>query len=262
MRTIWVLLLAAICVCETTSCQNSTEKPEETNLSSEKTIFVYGNGMDRAFIRYVIGLTNKTDPKICFFPTAAADHEQVIAYWDYLCEGLPLKPSVLRTFISSSPEQQTFEELILDSDAIIVGGGSTLNMIAIWKAQGIDTILYEAYNRGIVLAGGSAGSLCWFTGGYSDSRPRELSLIEGLGFLDFSHSPHYNGEPGRRPLYQQAILEGKLKPGYACDDNAGLLFIDGKMAKAVSLDSKNSSYFVTVKEGKLHEQKLSAEIIE
>ena len=119
----------------------------------------------------------------------------------------------------------------------------------------------KAYNNGIILAGGSAGSLCWFIGGYSDSRPKELTLIECLGFLDYSHSPHYNGEPARKPLYQEAILEGKLKPGYACDDNAGLLFINGKVAKSVSLNSKNNNYFVYIKNGKIHEDKLPTEII-
>jgi len=130
---------------------------------------------------------------------------------------LPLRPYVLRTFINSSPDQKTFEEQILNYDAIIFGGGNTLNMLAIWKAQGIDTVLRKAYDEGIVLAGGSAGSLCWFTGGYSDSRPKQLSIVYGLGFLNFSHCPHYHSEPDKKPLYQQAILEGKLKEGYACE---------------------------------------------
>ena len=261
MKAIWLLFLAAICICETTSCQNLTGKSDSNNQQIEKTIFVYGDGMEKIFIKYIINLTGKSNPKICFIPTAAADDERVIGYWYRMCADLPLRPNVLKTFISSSPEQKTFEEEILDSDAIIVGGGNTLNMIAIWKAQGIDTILKKAYNKGIILAGGSAGSLCWFTGGYSDSRPKKLTLIECLGFLDYSHSPHYNGEPARRPLYQQAILEGKLKPGYACDDNAGLLFINGKLAKSVSLNSKNNSYYVYTENGKLHEEKLPAEII-
>ncbi len=134
-------------------------------------------------------------------------------------------------------------------------------MLAIWKVQGIDTLLRMAYEKGIILAGGSAGSLCWFTGGYSDSRPRELSLIECLGFLDYSHSPHYNGEPARRPLYQQAILNRQLKPGFACDDNSGLLFINGKMVKSVSLNSHNHNYYVSIKDGELNEEKLPTEII-
>jgi dipeptidase E len=253
--------MTGILMYETSSCQNSVTSSAEASQQIEKTIFVYGNGLDRIFIRFVADLTHKSNPKICFFPTAAADDEHAIGYWFRLCEDLPVTPSVLQTFISSSPEQKTFEEEILGSDAIIVGGGNTLNMIAIWKAQGIDTILRKAYDRGIILAGGSAGSLCWFTGGYSDSRPKELSLIKCLGFLDYSHTPHNNGEPARKPLYHKAILEGKLKPGYACDDNAGLLFINGKMERSVSLNSKNNNYFVSVKNGKIYEEKLVTEII-
>lgn len=263
MKKIRILLsvLVIVCACNTISCQNPAGKSNSSGQPPQKTIFVFGNGMDRSFIRYLITLTGKKNPKICFFPTAAADNERVIAYYQKLIEGLPFEPDVLRTFISSSPEQRTFEEQILGSDAIIVGGGNTLNMLAIWKAQGIDTLLRMAYNKGIILAGGSAGSLCWFTGGYSDSRPKELSLIECLGFLDYSHSPHYNGEPARKPLYHKAILEGKLKPGYACDDNAGLLFVNGKMAKSVSLDSDSHNYYVTVKDGKIREEELLSEIV-
>jgi dipeptidase E len=261
MKNIWIFLFITTCIYNTSSCQSSAGKSDVTSHQAEKTIFVYGNGMDRSFIKYVVALTHKENPKICFFPTAAADDPRVIGYWYKLCDGLPLQPDALKTFISSSPEQMTFEEQILESDAIIVGGGNTLNMLAIWKAQGIDTLLRMAYNKGIVLAGGSAGSLCWFTGGYSDSRPKELSLIECLGFLDYSHSPHYNGEPARKPLYHQAILEGKLKPGYACDDNAGLLFVNGKMIKSVALNHDNHNYYISVKDGKLHEEKLPSEII-
>jgi dipeptidase E len=258
---IFLSILIIVCAYNTTSCQNPSEKSGSSNQPPDKTIFVYGNGMERSFIRYLVTLTGKKNPKICFFPTAAADDGRVIAYYQKLIEGLPFEPDILVTFISSSPEQKTFEEQIFDSDAILVGGGNTLNMLAIWKAQGIDTLLRAAYNKGIILAGGSAGSLCWFTGGYSDSRPKELSLIECLGFLDYSHSPHYNGEPARKPLYHKAILEGKLKPGYACDDRAALLFINGKMAKSLSLDAENHNYYVSVKNGKLVEEELPTEII-
>lgn len=261
MYKIFISILMAICTYNVSSCKSQTKNSITTNQLVDKTIFVYGDGLEKAFIRYVIKLTKKRNPKICFFPTAAADDERVIGYWYKMCEDLPLEPSVLKTFISSSQEQITFEQQILGADAIIVGGGNTLNMMAIWEAQGIDTILRIAYEKGIVLAGGSAGSLCWFTGGYTDSRPKELSLIQCLGFLNYSHSPHYNGEPERKPLYKKAILEGELKSGYACDDNAGLLFVNGKMVKSVSLNLNNHNYFVSVKDGKIDEEKLPTEII-
>jgi dipeptidase E len=260
MKKKLIFILFTICFCEVTSCQNLSRNCDSDN-QVDKKILVYGNGMDKVFINYVIKLTDKRNPRVCFFPTAAADDERVISYWYRICSDLPLTATVLKTFISSSPGQKTFEEEILDVDAIIVGGGNTLNMLAIWKAQGIDTLLRMAYDKGIVLSGGSAGSLCWFTGGYTDSRPRELSLIKCLGFLDYSHSPHYDKEPARRTLYLQAISDGTLKPGYACDDEAGLLFVNGKMIKSVSLNSNSHNYYVSMKDGKPYEEELPAEII-
>jgi peptidase E len=230
-------------------------------IAQDKTIFVTGGSFGRPYIQYVASLTKKTNPKICFVPTASADNPYGIANWYSNCEDLPVRPYVLRTFINSNPNQKSWEEMILGMDAIIVGGGSTLNMMAIWKAQGIDTVLKKAYDKGIVMAGGSAGSLCWFTGGSTDSRPKELTVVECLGFLDFSHSPHYHAEPARRPLYHQLVLQGRLKAGYACDDRAGLLFINGKLSKSVTLSADNNNYFVQVVDGKIKEDLIPAEIL-
>jgi len=226
-----------------------------------KTIFVYGGGFNHVFIKYIAELTNKPNPKICFIPTASADNPYAINAWYSECENLAVTPFVMRTFINSSTTKRTFEEQLMEMDAIVVGGGNTLNMIAIWKAQGIDTVLKKAYNKGIILCGGSAGSLCWFDAGSTDSRPKELTFVQGLGLLDYSHSPHYHAEADRRPLYHKAILNGKLKPGYACDDLAGLLFVNGKFKKSVSQNKDNNNYFVSVEKGKIKEELLPAEII-
>lgn len=234
---------------------------EDTKRAMDKIIFVAGGGLNKTYINYVAGLTNKTNPKICFVPTATGDSPNTILTWYANCEDLPIRPYVMRSFINSNTTLQSFEEIIMSMDAIIVGGGNTLNMMAIWKAQGIDTALRKAYEQGIVLAGGSAGSLCWFTGGSTDSRPKELTIVEGLGILNFSHSPHYLEESGRRPLYHQLILSGKLKAGYACDDRAGLLFVNGEVKKSVTQDENHHNYFVSAKDGKINEQLLPAEII-
>ncbi|MGC9344797.1 MAG: Type 1 glutamine amidotransferase-like domain-containing protein, partial [Bacteroidales bacterium] len=252
------LFLITLFLFTVSSCQDLSHKSSDLPGPGDKTILVYGNGLHPVFIKYLAKLTNKDRAKICFLPTAAADNPRVAEYWFNLSSGISIEPSVLITFISSSPEQQSFEQQIMESDAIIVGGGNTLNMIAIWKAQGIDTLLRKAYNKGIIMAGGSAGSLCWFTGGYTDSRPQELTLMEGLGFLDFSHSPHYQN-PTRKELFQKAILKGDLNSGYGCDDGAGLLFINGKMVKALSLENNCNSYFVYREYNKLVEKILPAE---
>jgi dipeptidase E len=231
------------------------------NTNTDRIIFVSGGDFSKPFIKYVASLTNKPNPKICFIPTASADNPYAINGWYGSCVELPLRPYVLRTFINSAPNQKTFEETLLDMDAIVVGGGSTLNMLAIWKAQGIDTVLKKAYDKGIVLSGGSAGSLCWFTGGFTDSRPKELSIISCLGFLNYSHVPHYHSEPARKPMYQNAVLSGALKPGYACDDRAGLLFVNGVLKKSISQDTINNNYFISVQGGQIKEDLLPAELL-
>lgn len=218
--------------------------------------------MQKAFIVQVIALTGKARPKICFLPTASADSPKSALMWSELCKGLPMEPSSLNIWVNSSPEQQSFEEQLGAIDAVIVGGGSTLNMIALWKAQGIDTLLKKAYRKGVVMAGGSAGSLCWFQGGYSDSRPKKLSIVAGLSFLPYSHCPHYHSQPTRKPLYIHALLSGQLQAGYACDDKAAILFQNEKYSKSVSLDNQSHTYYLDVKNGQIEEKMLSATHIE
>ncbi len=227
----------------------------------EKKLFVYGGQVNKEFIKYTAELTGKENPKICFIPTATADNQYYINYWYELCSGLTLTPKVMEVWINSTSQKESFEEILLSMDAIIVGGGNTLNMLAIWKAQEIDLALKKAYEKGIIIAGGSAGSLCWFNAGTTDSRPKELTIVKGLGFLDFSHCPHYHSEETRKPLYHKNILEKKLSDGYACDDKSGILFINGKVSKSLSTDSESFSYYVYEKDGKIIEEKLTAEII-
>jgi len=188
--------------------------------SQDQYIFPYGSGPSKEFIKEIIKLTGKERPKICYLPTASGDSERGIIRWYDLVHDLPVEPSVQRVWISSYRQKKSFEEVLLNVDAIVVGGGNTLNMMAIWKAQGIDKVLKKALEKGIVLAGGSAGSLCWFDNGTTDSRPKELSVVEGLGFLPYSHSPHYDGEKFRRPLYEKNIKKGIFKAGYAMYNNA------------------------------------------
>jgi len=212
-------------------------------------------------MKEIIKLTGKERPKICFLPTASGDSERGITRWLNLVNDLSVDPYVQLVWISSYKQKVSFEEVLLDMDAIVVGGGNTLNMMAIWKAQGIDKVLKKALEKGIVLAGGSAGSLCWFENGTTDSRPIELSVVEGLGFLPFSHSPHYDGEKFRRPLYQKNIKNGIFKAGYAMDNNAGIIFKNGKPFKILSLGKEHNNYYVSLKNGKVVEEKLESIIL-
>ncbi|HEY4327904.1 MAG TPA: peptidase E [Mucilaginibacter sp.] len=226
------------------------------NPAATRTIFAYGGSVTKQFMRYVITLTKKENPKICFLATATGDSPTAILAWYTACEDLPLRPYVQRVFIDSYTTPKTFAENLLSMDAIIVSGGNTLNMMAVWKAQGIDTVLRKAYDKGIILSGGSAGSLCWFQGGTTDSRPRDLSIVKCLGFIQASHCPHYHSELLRKPLYFENILKGKLSPGYAIDDRAGVVFENEKYIRTVAIDDKSNAYYVSVINGAIDEKLL------
>lgn len=178
---------------------NNYAQQKQIQNTNEQTIFVFGGDINKSFIKYTASLTHKPKPKICYIPTASADNVYNINYWCQLCHDLSVEPHVLRVCVSSYYDKKTFEEIIMEMDAILIGGGNTLNMMAIWEAQGIDTILKKALEKGIVLAGGSAGSNCMFENGISDSRPIQLSIVSGLSLLSFSHCPHYsNGKERKR----------------------------------------------------------------
>ncbi len=198
---------------------------------------------------------------MCFIPTASGDDEGYITSFYEVCSELNVHPHVLKVWISSYSQQETYTEIIEKMDAIIVGGGNTLNMLAIWKAQGIDLLLKKAYDKGVVMGGGSAGSLCWFNAGTTDSRPKELSIVKGMRFIDKSHCPHYNSEKSRRPLYHKNILQGSLSEGYACDDRAAIHFINGEVQQGVSLDSENHAYYVFEKNGEIAEERIPSIVI-
>lgn len=227
-----------------------------TNAAPPRTVFAYGGACTKQFMQYIIGLTKKENPKICFIATATGDSPAAVTNWYTVCEGLPMRPYVQKTFVESYTERLSFEQKLLSMDAIVVSGGNTLNMIAVWKAQGIDTVLRKAYDKGIILCGGSAGSLCWFEGGTTDSRPQNLSIVHCMGFIQTSHCPHYHSELMRKPLYFENILKGKLSPGYAIDDKAGVVFENEKYIRTVAMDDKSNAYYVSVLNGQIDEKLL------
>ncbi len=208
-------------------------------------ILIAGGGFGTSFIRYMAALTGKPRPKLCYLPTASADSPAGVITWFRNCAPLNVEPSVQESFIASTQQNRSWEDVFLSVDGIVVSGGNTLNQQAIWRAQGIDAVLRTAWDRGIVLGGASAGSLCWFEEGTTDSRPKALSTVSCLGFLKGSHSPHYDREPGRRPLYQKLIGSGEMKPGYACDNDAGIYFEDNEVARVVSTRAEAKVYYVS-----------------
>lgn len=234
---------------------------QTNNNQPTETIFAFGGDINPKFIQYVIDLTNKPNPKICYLPTASADNANNIMYWEGICKQLLIQPYVLKVWVSSANTTNTFEEVLLTMDAIVVGGGNTLNMLGIWKAQGIDTVLKKALKKGIVLAGGSAGSLCWFKNGISDSRPVNLSVIEGLGFLPYSNCPHYT-DSTKQLLYHQKIKRKEIDAGYACDNFSGVLFKNGEFIEAVSSKNEtNNAYYISLNNNTIVTKKLENKIL-
>lgn len=230
-------------------------------MDTAKKIFAYGAGFNPPFIGYVGMLTGKSNPKLCYLPTASADNPYLINAWFEQCVAAKVTPYVQPMFISSYRQDKGFEEVLLNMDGIVVGGGNTVNMLAIWQAHGIDKILRQAWEQGIVLAGGSAGSLCWFEQGTTDSRPKAVSEVSCLGFLSGSHCPHYDSEPTRRPLYHKLIKEGRFKSGYACDDRAGIYFEDQTVKRVVTLNDTSNAYYVYCEDGEVKEQILEKEVL-
>lgn len=222
-------------------------------------LFIHGGGYNKTFLNHVIRLTGKQTPKICFLPTATGDSPVSISTWFETTQGLDMKPFVQRSFINSATQLEPLENTLLNMDAIIVGGGNTLNMIAVWKAQGIDAILRKGYEAGIVMGGGSAGSICWFQSGTTDSRPSKITKVDALGWIPTSHCPHYDSEKTRRPIYHDMILKGEITPGYACDDQAALYFENEKLIKAVNSNPTSKAYYVDLVQGRIVEKELPME---
>jgi peptidase E len=224
-------------------------------------ILIAGGGYGAAFLRYMAELTGKTRPRLCYLPTASADSEAGTLRWYRTCATLDVVPFDQASFISSYSMNLGWDEVLLSMDGIVVSGGNTLNQQVIWKAHGIDQVLREAWDRGIVLGGASAGSLCWFEEGTTDSRPKELTKVECLGFLKGSHSPHYDGEEQRRPTYHRLIASGVLKPGYACDNAAGIYFEDNEVRRVVATVAGAKAYRVGLVGGRVVEEVLEPELI-
>ena len=151
---------------------------------------------------YILGLAGAPRPRICFLPTASGDSDRYLADF-YSAFARPAEASHLALFVRTVADLEAF---LLDQDVIYVGGGNTANMLAIWRLHGVDRILRTAWERGVVLAGLSAGSICWFESGTTDSFGPDLAILDdGLGFLPGSHCPHYDGEALRRPAFDRQI---------------------------------------------------------
>ena len=178
-------------------------------------------------------LTGQREPRLCLLNTAGGDDPRwTLLMYDRFA-GHPARVSHLALF--PMPNVRDPEDLLLSQHVIFVGGGSVANMLAVWRVHGLDVILRKAWQAGIVLAGSSAGGICWFEGGTTDSFGHELrAFTDGLGLLPGSYCPHYDSEADRRPLYHRLIAEGTLPGGIACDDGAAAHFADDTLTELIA----------------------------
>jgi dipeptidase E len=212
---------------------------------------------------YLLSLSRRQPARICFIPTASADSANYIVRFYRAFAGRCV-PTDLTLFGGPLERRPTttadLAGFLAEQDIIYVGGGNTANLLAIWRAHGLDVLLRDALNRGTVLAGLSAGMICWFDGGVTDSYGQLQALRDGLGFLKGSACPHYDGDPERRPTYQRLIREG-LVAGYAVDDGAALHFRGQELIDVVSSRRDAGAYRVGLNDGRLTETRLTVRFL-
>ena len=184
-----------------------------------------------ALDHFLLTLVDRREPRVLFLPTASGDPGEQIARFHAAFADRPCVPVHLSLFrLGSNPVD--LRAHLLAQDIVYVGGGSMRNMLAIWRAHELDVILRECWEQGTVLAGLSAGAMCWFQGGITKSSGRPAP-VEGLGLLPGSLSVHLDGEPERRRPYLDAVASGALPEGWAADDGVGLLFEDRELVRVV-----------------------------
>jgi dipeptidase E len=190
-------------------------------------------------IKYFLSLTKKKKPRVCFIGAAHGDADMgrlrfYVGFSQFNCT-----PTHLPLFARTPRDLESF---VMGHDAIYIGGGNTRSMLAVWREWSLDVHLRQAWERGIVLGGASAGSICWFEQGVTDSIAGPLTGLDCLGFLPGSNCPHYDSEPLRRPTYRKMVASGKILVGVAADDGAALHYVDGKLQYAVASRPRAKAY--------------------
>jgi peptidase E len=213
---------------------------------------------------FILSLAPKTPAKICFIPTASADSAFYLVKFYRAFSGRAI-PTDLTTFESASlprnpAHTSELARFVAEQDIVYVGGGNTANLLSIWRVHGLDRILRHAWRRGVILCGVSAGMICWFRDGLTDSYGGLARLGDGLGFINASACPHYGGEKLRRPAYRKAIKQGLLG-GYAADDGAALHFRGTSLVEVVTSRKRAAAYRVELVDGRVRETRLKSRFL-
>jgi dipeptidase E len=181
---------------------------------------------------HVLALSGAERPRVCFLPTASGDADHYVVRFYRAFAPPRCEPSHISLFRRETGVGDPRGHL-LAQDVIYVGGGSLVSLMGTWRAHGLDHILHEAWRAGVVLCGGSAGSLCWFSEAISSFHEGAPRRLPGLGFLPWSNAVHYSDEPGRRAAFLDAVADG-MAPGYGVGDAAALHFVGTELAEVVS----------------------------
>lgn len=213
----------------------------------KKQIIVSGGGgfmrrdSQHALERYIIAQAQKENPRICFLPQASNEDVGYVLKFTETFHRLGARPEWVSLF---GRVEDAWKQKLRDADIIYVGGGNTKSMIALWKAWGVDELLREAYHKGTVMAGVSAGMICWFEQGITDS-VWPLGVVEGLGFLKGSCCPHFDSEAERQDAYMSRVKSGEVVPGIALEDDAAAHYVDGELHAIVTIKPHKKAFKVT-----------------
>ena len=208
---------------------------------------------------FVLSLCRKKPARVCFIPSASADSATYVVnfYRAFAGRCVPADLTIYDSpTLARRPARTADLKAFVDAqDIFYVGGGNTANMLSVWRAHGLDRLLARAWRRGAVLAGVSAGMLCWFQSGLTDSFGDLRPLHDGLGLLRGAACPHYDGEPGRRAAFRRMIARDGT-PGYAADDGAALHFAGTRLREAVSSRPAARAWRVVLRRGQVVETAL------
>ena len=202
--------------------------------------------------KYILEQSKKEMPNICFIPTATGDDESYkVSYYATLTK-LNCNPTHL-DFFKRTPN---LEKIIMKNDIIFVGGGNTKSMLAVWRDWGLDIILKEAYESGVIMSGVSAGAICWFQRGITDSWANKLNIIDCLSFTKGNCCPHYDEEAERKPSLSNFILNEQINECFAIEGGCALHIKNDAVFKAVSFKEEKNSFLVKKEDGKIIENVL------
>jgi dipeptidase E len=211
-----------------------------------------------ALDHYILKQARSLRPKVCFLPSATDNVDSYLLKFYQAFSRLDCVPAHLSLFNLPSADLEGF---VLEQDVIYVGGGNTRSLLALWREWGLDRIFRLASAAGVVLAGISAGANCWFEQCTTDSIPGELTVLNCLGLLAGSFSPHYDGEPERRPSLHRLVAAGDILPGYAADNSAAIHFVDGQVLRAVRSRPGATAYRVSLRGGAVLEEALEMQAL-